>query len=192
MKILLIDNYDSFTYNLADYISRCGVEVVILRNNVFNIEEIKLSDFDGVVLSPGPSIPENAGLLMPFIQRFATDIPILGVCLGFQALGIHFGARLVRGEVPVHGKSSEIVCLAHMMYQDIPSRHQVARYHSLCLTDLPNCLLITAQTREGIPMAFAHQSLPIWGVQYHPEAVLSEFGLHFIRNWVEMLKLSRR
>lgn len=188
MKILLLDNYDSFTYNLADYLFRTGVEVHVVRNDQFSFSTLDISPYSGVLLSPGPSTPENAGLLMPFIEKFAGQLPILGVCLGFQALGIFYGARLVRGREPVHGKSSEIHCDEHTMYIGIPLRHHVGRYHSLCLENIPDCLLLTARTADGVPMAFAHKSLPVWGVQYHPEAIYTEFGLQFIRNWVNSLK----
>jgi len=192
LKILLIDNYDSFTFNLADYLARAGAELLILRNDAFEMDDPRFSDTDAVVLSPGPSKPKNAGQLMPFIEHFVGQKPMLGVCLGFQALGIHFGAQLVPSDIPVHGKSSEIDCTAHPMYAGIPRRHRVGRYHSLRLTSLPETLQITAQTKDEIPMAFAHKHFPIWAVQYHPEAVLSEFGLPFIRNWMNLVKESIR
>lgn len=192
MKILLIDNYDSFTYNLADYLARAGAELLILRNDAFELEDPRFKNMDGVVLSPGPSTPENAGMLMPFIQQFESQLPMLGVCLGFQALGIHFGAKLSKAQVPVHGKSSEIVCEPHAMYADIPQRHRVGRYHSLRLVDIPEELKVISETHDGIPMAFAHQKKPIWAVQYHPEAVLTEYGMPFIRNWMQTVKESCR
>lgn len=165
--------------------------MLILRNDAFSLDDPRILEMDGVVLSPGPSSPENAGLLMPFIERYAEQLPILGVCLGFQALGIHFGAKLIQSSVPVHGKSSEINCSEHRMYEGIPSRHRVGRYHSLRLEQLPEELKLTATTQDDIPMAFAHEKLAIWAVQYHPEAVLSEFGLPFIRNWIKLVKESR-
>jgi len=191
LKILLLDNYDSFTFTLADYLARAGAALLILRNDAFSLEDSRLLEMDGIVLSPGPSKPENAGLLMPFVERFAEQKPILGVCLGFQALGIHFGAALELAAVPVHGKSSEITCESHSMYKGIPSRHRVGRYHSLRLSTIPDTLQITAQTQDGIPMAFAHRKHSIWAVQYHPEAVLTEFGLPFIRNWMNLVKESQ-
>lgn len=192
LKILLIDNYDSFTFNLADYLARAGAELLILRNDAFELDDPRFLEMDAAVLSPGPSVPDKAGLLMPFVQRFSEKLPILGVCLGFQALGIHFGAKLEQSAVPVHGKSSEISCLEHPMYAGIPNRHRVGRYHSLRLSSMPDSLQITAQTKDEIPMAFAHHKLAIWAVQYHPEAVLTEFGLPFIRNWMNMVKESKR
>lgn len=188
MKILLLDNYDSFTFNLADYLFQSGADVDVVRNDQFSLDTLEIDGYSGVLVSPGPSTPENAGLLMPFIEKFAEKAPILGVCLGFQALGIHYGARLIQGKEPVHGKSSEITCIQHAMYTGIPLRHRVGRYHSLCLENIPECLLLTASTSDGVPMAFAHKTLAIWGVQYHPEAVYTEFGLLFIRNWVNSLK----
>lgn len=189
MKILLIDNYDSFTYNLADYLARAGAELLILRNDAFELNDSRFPNLDGVVLSPGPSTPENAGLLMPFIKQFENQLPMLGVCLGFQALGIHFGAELVKSGVPVHGKSSEIVCQPHAMYESIPQRHRVGRYHSLRLENIPDVLSVISETSDGIPMAFAHRTKPIWAVQYHPEAVLTEYGMPFIRNWMQSVKI---
>ncbi|HCS19777.1 MAG TPA: aminodeoxychorismate/anthranilate synthase component II [Bacteroidetes bacterium] len=186
--MLLLDNYDSFTYNLADYLFRSGAEVDVLRNDQFSLEALQIERFAGVMISPGPSTPENAGLLMPFLEKYADQIPVLGVCLGFQALGILYGASLTAGREPVHGKSSEINCITHAMYEGIPLRHRVGRYHSLCLDNMPDCLELTASTADAVPMAFAHRSLPIWGVQYHPEAVYTEFGLRFIQNWVNSLK----
>lgn len=187
MKIFLLDNFDSFTYNLVDYLHRCGAEVVVKRNN----EDCgDLSGYDGIVLSPGPSIPENSGNLNQVISDYFGKVPMLGVCLGFQAIGQFLGAKLCRLEHPVHGKKSEISCVAHPMYLRIPERHFVARYHSLYLKNLPECLELTAETRDKIPMAFAHKELPVWGVQYHPEAVLSEYGLIFIKNWLKSLNNS--
>ncbi|MBI1221595.1 MAG: aminodeoxychorismate/anthranilate synthase component II [Bacteroidetes bacterium] len=184
MKIFLLDNFDSFTYNLVDYLLREGAEVEVKRNN----EHIPdLSGFDGIVLSPGPSRPESSGNLLPLIEAYHNQLPILGICLGFQAIGEFFGARLIRLPEPVHGKSSEIVCSRHPMYSGIPERHQVARYHSLCLENLPEELELTSETRTKIPMGIAHREWPIWAVQYHPEAVLSEYGLVFIRNWINSL-----
>lgn len=188
MKILLIDNYDSFTYNLVDYLGRLGAELEVVRNDEFDLAGLELGRYQGVVISPGPSTPPNAGLLMPFIDAHIERIPILGVCLGFQAIGLHFGADLIESPVPFHGKRTEIICAAHPMYKGIPATHKVGRYHSLCLRNLPDILEVTAQTLDGLVMSFSHRALPVWGVQYHPESILTEHGLIFLNNWLQFIK----
>jgi anthranilate synthase component 2 len=186
VKVLLFDNYDSFTYNLADYLITEGAELLVIRNDEYPPEEWDNMSFDAAVLSPGPSSPDKAGHLMKFIANWHTRKPLLGVCLGFQALGVHFGAELQHAAQPVHGKTSRIHCQEHPMYEGIPLSHDVCRYHSLRLGPIPDDLQTTAETAEGIPMAFAHRKLPVWAVQYHPEAILTEHGHAYIRNWIKM------
>lgn len=188
VNILLFDNYDSFTYNLADYLSMAGASLQVIRNDDYTAEQLSQLSFDAAVLSPGPSTPLNAGQLMPFIETWCKDKPMLGVCLGFQALGMHFGAELTHSKLPVHGKTSTIRCTAHAMYEGIPVSHKVCRYHSLQLADLPGSLELTAVTGDGLPMAFSHREFPIWAVQYHPEAILTEYGHEYIRNWMKMAR----
>jgi anthranilate synthase/aminodeoxychorismate synthase-like glutamine amidotransferase len=186
--ILLLDNYDSFTYNLADYLQRIAAQVMVRRNDV-ELNELTSYPIEGLLLSPGPSTPSQAGNLMAIIEHYVEKqphIPILGVCLGHQALGEYFGAQLVRASYPMHGKLSQIYQQqASELFAGLPLAFDVVRYHSLLLTDLPDCLQPLAQTAQGELMAFQHHSRPIYGVQFHPEAALTQYGLELLRNWYE-------
>jgi len=185
MNILLLDNYDSFTYNLYDYLLQTGVDCTVLRNDAFTMEELELLDFQAIVLSPGPKRPADAGLMMAVIERYNLRLPILGICLGHQALGEFFGAKLLKASLPMHGKTSVIQHQGHPVFQGIPEKFTVMRYHSLLLEPpLPPCLHCLANTDSGEIMALAHQSLPLIGVQFHPESILTEHGLQLLRNWV--------
>lgn len=187
MKVLLLDNYDSFTYNLYDYLLQTGVECVVHRNDAFSLSEFRKIDFQAVVLSPGPKRPADAGLLLPLIREYYLDRPILGICLGHQALGEHFGAPLVKARVPMHGKTSVIRHHGHPLFEGIPEQFQVMRYHSLLLESLENTPLRSiAASAESEIMALEHPELPLLGVQFHPESVLSEYGLPLLKNWVKM------
>jgi len=184
VNILLIDNYDSFTYNLVDYFSQLGVKCEVRRNDV-PITEITANKYDGVVISPGGEEPSKAGILMDVLDYYIGKLPILGICLGHQAIGQYFGARLVKAHKPMHGKLSRIKCNNHPMYRSIPKEHEVVRYNSLLLTDVSDPLQVVSQTTNGEVMAVTHNKMPIWGVQYHPEAALSQYGLETLKNWVE-------
>jgi anthranilate synthase/aminodeoxychorismate synthase-like glutamine amidotransferase len=185
MKILLLDNYDSFTYNLFDYLLQTGVECQVLRNDALSVDAIEQLDFHAIVLSPGPKRPEDAGEMMALIERFYNRVPILGICLGHQALGTFFGADLVKARLPMHGKTSRIRHNGHALFAAIPEQFEVMRYHSLLLESLEETSLeLIASTDEGEVMAIAHRFLPLWGVQFHPESILTEFGLTLIKNWV--------
>ncbi len=185
MKILLLDNYDSFTYNLYDYLLQTGVDCTVLRNDAFTMEELELLDFQAIVLSPGPKRPADAGLMLAVIKRYYQRLPILGICLGHQALGEFFDAKLVKATLPMHGKTSLIQHKGHPIFQKIPEKFTVMRYHSLLLkSPLPPTLNCLASTDSGEIMALAHQSLPLIGLQFHPESILSEHGLQLLRNWV--------
>ncbi len=189
MRILLLDNYDSFTYNLYDYLLQTGVQCTVIRNDDLSIEAIAQLDFQAAVLSPGPKRPENAGILLDFIQHFHTQVPMLGVCLGQQAIGTFFGARLVKAAVPMHGKTSVIQHLEHPLFEGIPAEISVMRYHSLILDQIQGTPLeVIAQTHAGEIMAIAHRFLPLWGVQFHPESILTPDGYHMINNWVQYLR----
>jgi anthranilate synthase component 2 len=184
--LLLIDNFDSFSHILADYFRQSGKELKIVRNDV-KLNSIKDEEFEGVILSPGPESPDKAGNLMGILSYFHDKIPVLGVCLGHQAIGEFFGARLVKGKVPVHGKVHRVrKCAFHPIFDSLPSQFEVTRYHSLILEELPECLEKILETPQGEIMAIAHRHLPIVGIQYHPEAHLTEYGLEVIRNWAEM------
>jgi anthranilate synthase/aminodeoxychorismate synthase-like glutamine amidotransferase len=189
MTILLIDNYDSFTYNLYDYLLQTGVECVVLRNDTFTLKDLDNIDFSGIVLSPGPKRPADAGLLMSVIDRYHGQFPILGICLGHQALGEYFGAALVRAALPMHGKTSRIQHQRHWIFEGIPTEFTAMRYHSLLLESLSNTPLeCLATTDSGEIMALAHNVLPLVGVQFHPESILTEHGLCLLRNWVTSIQ----
>jgi anthranilate synthase/aminodeoxychorismate synthase-like glutamine amidotransferase len=181
--ILLIDNFDSFTYNLVDYIKQAGADVVVMRNDALP-EDINVDHFTGVVLSPGPGIPEKAGNLYQLARLFYGVVPVLGICLGHQAICAHFGGQIVRALKPMHGKQSVIRTRPHHIFNNLPTAIGVVRYHSLVCTQLPDVLEVIADTAEGEVMGVAHKYLPICGLQFHPEAVLTEYGLDMIRNWV--------
>lgn len=182
-NVLLIDNYDSFTYNLYDYFLQLETNCQVLRNDELTLAEFQALDFDVLVLSPGPQRPEDAGLLMPLLDFFHNKKPILGICLGHQAIGAQFGAALKRAALPVHGKTSILQHQNHHLFKGLPVTFEVMRYHSLILEQLSSTPLeIIGQTPEGEVMAIAHQSLPIIGVQFHPESILTEHGLELLAN----------
>jgi anthranilate synthase component II len=187
VKILLLDNFDSFTYNLADYFRRLKVECTVIRNDE-SLETLQNIDFDALVLSPGPGTPAQGGIMNDAIAYYAEKKPILGVCLGHQALGQYFGANLCKASVPKHGKISEIICKNENLFKNLPERYNVVRYHSLILTDIVAKLKVTAQTNDNLAeiMAFEHQTLPIFGVQFHPEAILTEYGLELLENFIHI------
>ena len=186
--LLLLDNFDSFTYNLRDYIQQLGQEVLVLRNDV-SLAEIQKYQFEGIILSPGPGKPEDAGVLMEVIEHYHDKLPILGICLGHQAIGEFYGAKLQKAAKPMHGKISEISCENDSLFKDLPCIMPVTRYHSLLLTNLPKTLIPLAQTKEGELMAFRHVEHPVFAVQFHPEALLTTYGLDILRNWISIAKI---
>ncbi len=189
MRILLLDNYDSFTYNLYDYLLQTGVECTVLRNDVFELDDLERSSFDGIVLSPGPKRPVDAGLMMSVIARWHQRLPILGICLGHQAIGEFFGAPLIKAALPMHGKTSVIQHSEHPLFTGIPTSFTVMRYHSLLLESLDGTPLdCIARTATGEIMALTHPTLPLTGVQFHPESILTEYGLLLLQNWVNSFK----
>ncbi|UYZ61852.1 anthranilate synthase component II [Hymenobacter weizhouensis] len=188
MRLLLLDNFDSFTYNLLDYLEQLGCEVLVRRNDV-SLPELQQLSFDAVVLSPGPGTPAEAGCMPEVIEFYHQRLPILGVCLGHQALGEFFGGRLRRGQQPMHGKVSEVVWTTpDPLWAGLPARMAVTRYHSLVLDALPPMLEPLAYTTgPAAPelMALRHRTLPLYGVQFHPEALLTSHGLALLGNWVK-------
>ncbi|MFA0961988.1 aminodeoxychorismate/anthranilate synthase component II [Roseivirga sp. BDSF3-8] len=186
--ILIYDNFDSFTYNLVDYFARIGVKCAIFRNDT-PLTEIVCEEYEAVVLSPGPCTPDKAGGLMEILNYYIGRLPILGICLGHQAIGLHFGARLSKAKRPMHGKVSEIQCVPHFLWNRLPTPVKVVRYHSLVLDRVPHCFKVLATTDEGEVMAIAHKELPLCGLQFHPEAVLTESGLAMLNNWVDHYNL---
>ena len=187
-RILMIDNYDSFTYNLVQYFGELGAEVLVHRNDQITLDEIEALAPDHICVSPGPCSPTEAGISVPLILRFAGKIPILGVCLGHQAIGAAFGGRVVRAKVIMHGKTSEITHTGTDVFTNLPSPFTVIRYHSLAIEreTLPDCLAITSQTADGEIMGVRHKTLPVYGVQFHPESILSEHGHALLHNFLRL------
>jgi len=187
-RILLIDNYDSFTYNLYDYLCQLGADCTVIRNDEYPLNAIQKMIFDGLVLSPGPKKPREAGVMMQLIEAFYRKKSILGICLGHQGICEFLGATLEKAKLPMHGKTSFITHNGHPIFQDIPHTHRVMRYHSLIINDIHNTdLEIIASTSSGEIMAVAHKELPLYGVQYHPESILTEHGLGLLKNWLSIV-----
>jgi anthranilate synthase component 2 len=186
--ILLIDNYDSFTYNLYHYIVASGCDVLVVRNDKISIVEIKNLNPLAIVLSPGPCSPDDAGICLQVIKDFKGKYPILGVCLGHQAIGQAFGGKIIKTH-PMHGKVSEIYHSASDIFKDIPSPFKATRYHSLIIEKetFPDDLKITATTKDNIIMAISHKEYNIHGVQFHPESISSEYGHQLIKNFIELI-----
>lgn len=185
MNLLVLDNFDSFTFTLVDYLRQAGATCRVMRNNE-PLADLIDQPVDGVVLSPGPGRPQQAGWLMDVIAHYHNRVPMLGVCLGHQAIGEFFGAVLSPAERPMHGKISAVQTVTDdTLWQGIPNRFAVTRYHSLLLTHLPPELVSLAETDQGEVMAMRHRRLPVWGVQFHPEAALTEYGLPLLTNWVD-------
>lgn len=191
MHLLVLDNIDSFTYMLVDYLKQAGATCRVVRNTV-SMDEITAESYDGVVLSPGPGTPRQAGCLLKVIDRYHQQLPILGVCLGHQALGEYFGAQLVKARKPMHGKLSMIRKVSDSaLFKNIPDEFTVTRYHSLVLVDLPAGLNALAATIDDENMAFQHCKWPLWGIQFHPEAALTQHGLEILRNWITFVKTTK-
>lgn len=189
MRILLLDNFDSFSYNLVDLLRQQAEEVVVVRNDVWQAE---LVEADAVVFSPGPCTPVENGRLMEAVAYYCPRLPVLGVCLGHQAIGLHYGAKLVKAPVPVHGKTALLQLLEpSVLFAGIGPEENFMRYHSLLLEELPAVLRPTAITKTGQLMAFEHNHLPVFGVQFHPESILSPTGSNVIRNFVQYAKTTR-
>jgi para-aminobenzoate synthetase component 2 len=184
--ILLIDNYDSFTFNLAQYLGQMGENVEIRRNDQITLDEIEELQPERIIISPGPCTPKEAGISVPLIQRFAGKIPILGVCLGHQAIGAAFGGRVVRAKKIMHGKTSEIKHDSKTIFRGLPQPFVATRYHSLIVDrkSLPRALEISAETDDGIIMGLRHRKLRIEGVQFHPESVLTDAGFQLLKNFL--------
>jgi anthranilate synthase/aminodeoxychorismate synthase-like glutamine amidotransferase len=183
--ILVIDNYDSFTFNLVQYIKEIGEEVIVIRNDQVSLEEIEEMKLDHILLSPGPGNPNTAGICLEVVKRFYQEIPILGVCLGHQIITQAFGGLVKKAKKPMHGKASLITHDERQIFRNIASPLQVARYHSLVAdeTTFPQCLEITARTEDGEIMALRHKQYKVEGVQFHPEAILTEKGLQMLQNF---------
>ena len=186
--IVMIDNYDSFTYNLVQYLQVLGADVKVVRNDVVTVEEVASWEPMGIVISPGPCSPEKAGISVSLIQRLSGTVPILGVCLGHQAIGAAFGGRVVRAKQLMHGKTSSISADGKGVYRGIRSPFQAMRYHSLAVSreDLPQCLEITAESEDGEIMGVRHRDHLTEGIQFHPESIMTQVGKRLLRNFLEM------
>ncbi len=184
--ILLLDNYDSFTYNLAQYLGQMGQELEIRRNDQVTLEEIQNLRPERIVISPGPCTPKEAGISVPLIQRFAGEIPILGVCLGHQAIGAAFGCRVIRAQKIMHGKTSEIQHDGKTIFRGLPQSFIATRYHSLIVErkSLPRTLEVSAETSDGTIMGLRHRKLQVEGVQFHPESILTGAGFRLLENFL--------
>jgi anthranilate synthase component II len=185
--LLMIDNYDSFTYNLVQYLGELGQQVHTVRNDQIDLAGIEALAPERIVISPGPCTPTEAGVSLAVLERFSGRVPILGVCLGHQAIGHAFGGRVVRANRVMHGKTDRIQTTQTGVFRDLPEQFEVARYHSLVVEreSLPECLEVTAWTDDGSIMGLRHRSLPVEGVQFHPESVASEHGHALLRNFLE-------
>ncbi len=182
---LIIDNYDSFVHNLARYFVIAGIKIQIVRNDAITVDEITTMQPEAIILSPGPCTPDEAGICLDLVRQHGANIPMLGVCLGQQVIGQAYGAPMIRSQHPLHGRASTITHDGSTIFHDLPSPMAVGRYHSL-INDFTDCdpIIITAQTKEGEPMAVQHKTHPVYGVQFHPESILSENGLEMVQNFV--------
>ncbi len=186
----MIDNYDSFTYNLVQYLGSLGAEVIVKRNDEIAPEEVREINPEGIVISPGPCTPKEAGVSVEVIKRYYKEYPILGVCLGHQSIGYAFGGNIVRAKRLMHGKTSEITHTGEGVFKDIPSPFTAVRYHSLVIDEktLPKELKVTARSEDGEIMGVQHVKYPVYGVQFHPESVLSEHGMKILENFLNIVR----
>ncbi|MDQ3507810.1 MAG: aminodeoxychorismate/anthranilate synthase component II [Actinomycetota bacterium] len=186
MRVLIIDNYDSFTYNLVQYLGELGADVVVRRNDEVSPEDIRALHPDRIVVSPGPCTPNEAGVSVEVVEKLSNEAPILGVCLGHQAIGQAFGAKIVRGE-PVHGKTARISHDGEGVYEGLEQNFEATRYHSLVIEpdSLPDCLVVTSRSEDGVIMGVRHRELPVEGVQFHPESIMTRSGHELLRNFLE-------
>jgi anthranilate synthase component 2 len=188
--ILLIDNYDSFTWNLVHYFGQLGAEVQVHRNDELTVDEVIARKPRAIVLSPGPCDPDRAGICLELVQRAGPSIPLLGVCLGHQTIGQVYGGRVIRANAPMHGKVSEIRNFGTGVFRNLPDHFKATRYHSLTVdrASLPNVLTITAETGDGTIMGLSHREHPVHGVQFHPESIATEHGHALLRNFLDLAR----
>jgi anthranilate synthase/aminodeoxychorismate synthase-like glutamine amidotransferase len=189
VKLLLVDNYDSFVYNLKQMLGEEGVECVVVRNDQLTLEQARKIDPDAIVISPGPGHPENPrdfGVCRQLLEEMSTEVPTLGVCLGHQGIATTFGGKVEKAPLPVHGKVTEITHFGNRLFQDLPSPMPVGRYHSLVVSMLPEGVRGTAYSPDGLVMALEHELYPIFGVQFHPESVLTPSGHQIVSNFLAL------
>jgi anthranilate synthase component 2 len=192
--IILIDNYDSFTYNLVHFLGELGGECRVFRNDKITVAEVLAQKPEGIVLSPGPCTPNEAGICLELIEKAGSSVPLLGVCLGHQAIGQVYGGKVARAPVPMHGKLSEITHTGKGLFKGLPKRFQVTRYHSLIVErkGLPADLAVTAKTADGLIMGLQHKAHPVHGVQFHPESIASEHGYALLANFLDIAGIAPR
>jgi anthranilate synthase/aminodeoxychorismate synthase-like glutamine amidotransferase len=192
--ILMIDNYDSFTYNLVQYLGQLGEEVAVHRNDAIALDDIEAMNPEAIFLSPGPCSPEQAGITVDVVRRFHRRIPLMGVCLGHQAIGHAFGGRVVRAGRIMHGKTSPILNDGRTIFKGLPSPFPAGRYHSLIVEreTLPDSLEVSAETEEGEIMGLRHREWPVEGIQFHPESILTPSGKRIIRNFLQLIDRKER
>ena len=185
--ILLIDNYDSFTYNVYQAVANLGHPLQVVRNDRISLADISVANYDAIIISPGPGTPDDAGLSKQIVREFAGKLPILGICLGHQVIGEVFGGNVVRAPQPVHGKTTEVAHQGHGLYTDLPQPFTAGRYHSLIVEEssLPECLEVTARNEENLVMGLRHRQFNVQGVQFHPESILTEHGHAMLKNFLE-------
>ncbi|EQB94451.1 Para-aminobenzoate synthase, amidotransferase component [Geobacillus proteiniphilus] len=188
--IVMIDNYDSFTYNLVQYLGVLGEELIVKRNDEITVAEIERLRPDFIMISPGPCTPNEAGVSLEVIDRFAGQIPIFGVCLGHQAIAQAFGGRVVRAPRLMHGKTSSVYHDGETIFRGVPNPFTATRYHSLIVEKetLPDCFVVSAWTEEDEVMAIRHKTLPVEGVQFHPESIMTSHGMQLLKNFIDMYK----
>ena len=186
--ILIIDNYDSFTYNLVQYIGSMNPDIKVYRNDEITLDGIRELSPQRIVISPGPGIPEDAGLSIDIIKKFGQDVPIFGICLGHQAITVAYGGKVDKANEIVHGKTSKMKHTESAIFKDIPEEFEATRYHSLVAIEdsFPSELKVTARTNNGLIMALEHEKFPIYGVQFHPESIVTEHGMKMVKNFLEV------
>jgi anthranilate synthase component II len=191
--LLVIDNFDSFTYNLVQYLGELGADPQVYRNDAITLDKIDKCECTGIVISPGPGTPADAGISIPAIRRFAGKIPILGVCLGHQAIGEAFGGKIVRAPRPIHGKSCTLAHRGRGVFEGLAESVEVGRYHSLVVerSTLPDVLEVTAETSDGIIMGLRHRELEVEGVQFHPESILTKSGMKMLATFVSRCRIGK-
>lgn len=185
--ILVIDNYDSFTYNLVQYLGELGEEIVVRRNDEIDLDGIAAMKPDHILISPGPCTPNEAGISLALLERFKGEIPMMGVCLGHQSIGQAFGGEVIRADELMHGKTSEVKHDGRTIFEGVPSPFTATRYHSLIVRreTLPDCLEISAETEDGLIMGLRHKTYVVEGVQFHPESIMTDHGLRLLRNFLD-------
>lgn len=190
----MIDNYDSFVYNLYAYMQENGQDVLVRRADEVSFDEMDHEEWEGIIISPGPKRPEDADISLKILERYQGEVPILGVCLGHQVIGYYYGAKVGHGKTPVHGKISEIENNQTDIFEGLPVKYKVTRYHSLVVKEeaLPKELEVTARTEDGVIMGIKHKDFPVYGIQFHPEAVLTEYGHEMLRNFHNICQLWKR